>query len=73
MAKTLKKLLPKTFEDLLTNGDLTALKAVFHACVPDARDGYAKRTALAFDACPDELARWLVARGTDLHFNRVVI
>ncbi|MGL4966772.1 MAG: ankyrin repeat domain-containing protein [Inquilinus sp.] len=66
MAKSLKKLLPKNFEDLLGTGDLAALKAVFETCEPDARGGYAKQTALAFDACPDELARWLVAAGADL-------
>ncbi|MGK9170920.1 ankyrin repeat domain-containing protein [Inquilinus limosus] len=66
MPKALKKLLPKNFEDLLASGDLAALKAVFETCEPDARGGYAKQTALAFDACPDELARWLVARGADL-------
>lgn len=66
MAKPLKKLLPKTFEDLLASDDLAALKAVFETCEMNARGGYAKQTALAFDACPDELARWLVAEGADL-------
>ncbi|MGK9237311.1 ankyrin repeat domain-containing protein [Inquilinus limosus] len=66
MAKALKKLLPKNFEDLLASGDLAALKAVFETCEPDARGGYVKHTALAFAACPNELARWLVARGADL-------
>lgn len=66
MAKALKKLLPKNFEDLLASGDLAALKVVFEACEPNARGGYAKQTALAFAACPDELARWLVAAGADL-------
>jgi hypothetical protein len=32
----------------------------------NARGGYAKQTALAFDNCPDDLARWLVAHGADL-------
>jgi hypothetical protein len=42
MAKAPKKLLPKTFKDLLASGDLTALKAVFETCAPDARGGYVK-------------------------------
>jgi hypothetical protein len=58
--------LPKDFEELLKTGDLAKLEAVFDACDVDARGGYAKRTALAFDDCPDALARWLVAKGADL-------
>jgi hypothetical protein len=61
-----KKRLPKDFEALLEEGDLAKLKAVFEGCHVDARGGYAKQTALAFDLCPDELARWLVAQGADL-------
>jgi len=61
-----KRTLPKNFEALLTNGDLAALKAVFDECDLDARGGFAKQTALAFDACPDALARWLVQRGASL-------
>jgi hypothetical protein len=64
--KPRKKTLPKDFADLLKEGDLAKLKAVFDACEPDARGGYSKHTALAFDACPDELARWLVEQGADL-------
>jgi hypothetical protein len=66
MAKAKKKLLPKDFDALLKKGDLTELKSVFDTCLIDARGGYAKQTALAFDACPDELARWLVTAGADL-------
>ena len=61
-----KKLLPKDFEDLLKQGDLAALIAVFDTCEIDARGGYSKKTALAFDLCPDDLSRWLVAHGADL-------
>jgi len=61
-----KKLLPKDFDDLLKQGDIAALKAVFDTCEIDARGGYGKHTALAFDLCPDELARFLVERGADL-------
>ncbi len=61
-----KKRLPADFEGLLERGDLPALQAVFDACDVNARGGFEKQTALAFWDCPDELARWLVARGADL-------
>lgn len=61
-----RKTLPKDFEELLKKGDLEELKALLEQCEPNARGGYGKHTALAFDDCPDELARWLVANGTDL-------
>ncbi len=61
-----RKTLPKNFAELLEAGDLAALQAVFETCEVDARGDYAKQTALAFDGCPDALARWLVARGADL-------
>lgn len=66
MAKPKKKLLPKNFEDLIKEGDLAKLQAVFEQCDINARGGYAKQTALAFDGCPAELTRWLVEQGGDL-------
>jgi len=66
MPKAKKKRLPRDFEALLAQGDLARLQAVFDECHVDARGGLMKQTALAFDQCPDELARWLVARGADL-------
>jgi hypothetical protein len=66
MAKAKKKLLPKDFEALLEKGDIGELKAVFDNCEVDARGGVFKQTALAFNECPDEMARWLVAQGADL-------
>lgn len=66
MAKAKRKTLPKDFELLLERGTLAELKAVFDVCEIDARGGYSKQTALAFDKCPDDLARWLVAQGADL-------
>ncbi|MCE9547993.1 MAG: ankyrin repeat domain-containing protein [Planctomycetia bacterium] len=66
MAKRKRKILPKNFESLLQEGDSTKLRAVFDDCEIDARGGYAKQTALAFDNCPDDLARWLVSQGADL-------
>ncbi|KAG8152702.1 ankyrin repeat domain-containing protein [Burkholderia catarinensis] len=66
MPKAKKKLLPKDFETLLDEGDLAKLQAVFDTCDVNARGGISKRTALSFDRCPDELARWLVAQGADV-------
>ncbi|NTX25749.1 ankyrin repeat domain-containing protein [Burkholderia pyrrocinia] len=66
MAKAKKKLLPKDFETLLDEGDFAKLQAVFDTCDVNARGGVSKRTALSFDRCPDDLARWLVAQGADL-------
>jgi hypothetical protein len=66
MAKAKRKTLPKDFESLLERATLAELKAVFDVCELDARGGYSKQTALAFDKCPDDLARWLVAQGADL-------
>ncbi|QNQ11479.1 ankyrin repeat domain-containing protein [Sphingomonas alpina] len=66
MAKARKKLLPKDFEAQLESGDLDALKAIFDTCDINARGGYRKQTALAFNQCPDGLTRWLVEQGADL-------
>jgi hypothetical protein len=65
MAKK-KKTLPKDFEELLSKGDIKQLKAVFDKCEFDARGGYGKQTALAYDNCPHELAVWLVEQGANL-------
>src|SRR3954462_168031 len=66
MAKAKKKLLPKDFEQLLKNGDAGAIKAVFETCDVDARGGYSKQTALAFNALSDDLVRWLVEQGASI-------
>lgn len=66
MAKAKKKLLPKDFEEQLKSQNLEALKAVFDTCDLNARGGVFKQCALAFNECPDELARWLVEQGADL-------
>lgn len=65
MAKK-KKTLPKDFEELLNKGNLQELKEVFDKCELDARGGYSKQSALAYDKCPHELAIWLVEHGADL-------
>lgn len=66
MAKAKKKLLPKDFDEVLKEGDFLKLTSVFEACDVNARGGYPKHTALAFDICTDEFTRWLVANGADL-------
>ncbi|MEQ1672235.1 MAG: ankyrin repeat domain-containing protein [Hyphomicrobium sp.] len=66
MAKAKKKLLPKDFENQLKTCDFDALKSIFDTCDVNARGGVFKQTALAFNECPDELARWLVEQGADL-------
>jgi Ankyrin repeats (many copies) len=66
MAKPKKKLLPKNFEALLKEGDLEKLQEVFESCDVNARGGYTKQTALAYNDCPDALVRWLVEQGADL-------
>ncbi|GGZ06194.1 hypothetical protein GCM10007388_44630 [Pseudoduganella plicata] len=51
---------------MLDAGDVEALKAVFESCDVNARGGYSKQTALAFNELPDELVRWLVGQGADI-------
>jgi hypothetical protein len=65
MAKK-RKTLPKDFESLLKNADIQELIKVFEKCEIDARGGYGKQTALAFPACPHELAKWLIEQGLDI-------
>ena len=67
MARAKRKTLPKDFEELLKAGDLDALKAVFDHVEVNARGGVFKQSALAFNDCPDDLSRWLVAQGADLN------
>ncbi|WJH39392.1 ankyrin repeat domain-containing protein [Aliirhizobium terrae] len=61
-----KKTLPKDFEALLEAGDVAAVRAVFDTCDVNAYGGATKRTALAFNDLPDEVARWLVENGADI-------
>ncbi|NQX28288.1 ankyrin repeat domain-containing protein [Microbacteriaceae bacterium VKM Ac-2854] len=61
-----RKTLPKDFAERLETTPLPELIAIFDRCLLDARGGYSKGTALAFDECPDELAAWLVAQGLDV-------
>lgn len=65
MAKK-KKTLPKDFKELLSKNNFKELISVFDDCEVDARGDYAKQTALAYDNCSHELAKWLVEHGADL-------
>lgn len=69
MANAKRKALPKDFDELLKSGDLNALKAIFDVVDINARGGVLKQSALAFNNCPDDLSRWLVEHGADLHFG----
>lgn len=67
----LRKTLPKDLKTLLAasreSDDYAAVHTALEACLPDARGGYAKGTALHLPECTPELAGWLVARGTDVN------
>lgn len=67
MAKAKKKLLPKDFEALLKTNSVDQLKKLFDTCDINARGGYSKQTAMAFNQCPDELVRWLIENGADIN------
>lgn len=66
MAKK-KTTLPKDFDELLSTDTFQELKDIFNKCDVDARGAYGKQTALAYNNCPHELAKWLVEQGADLH------
>jgi len=61
-----KRTLPADFEELLKIDDSDAIRAVFETCEVNARGGVFKRTALAFNELPDDVARWLIANGADI-------
>ena len=63
--------LPNGFRQLLREGDLDSLIAVFDTCEIEARGGNSKATALGFGDCPESLARWLVANGADVNARDV--
>jgi len=62
-----RKKLPRNFEKLLEEGDISKLKEVFKKCELSARAGYSEQTALAFNTCPHELAMCLVEKGLDIN------
>lgn len=69
--KPTRKTLPKELNSLLeaatTSGDWAAVYAALERCVPDARGGSGKGTLLMHKSCSIELARWAIARGTDVN------
>lgn len=68
MAKKKRVTLPKDFNELLTDGNIDQLKAVYDKCELTAHDGrYSLRTALHFGGVPDELIIWLVEKGLDIN------
>ncbi|GAK70932.1 hypothetical protein RRU01S_14_01550 [Agrobacterium rubi TR3 = NBRC 13261] len=66
MPKPKKKTLPKDFEDLLQKCSPDEIRDVLKTRDVNAYHGYAKRTALTFNALPDDVARWLVENGADI-------
>ncbi len=69
MAKAKRKALPKDFDQSLKTSDLDTLETIFEKVDVNARGGVFKQSALAFNECPDELARWLVEQGADIDFG----
>ena len=68
MAKKKRVTLPKDFNELLTDGNIDQLKAVYDKCELTAHDGrYSLSTALHFGGVPDELVIWLVEQGLDIN------
>ena len=68
MAKKKRVTLPRDFNELLTDGNIDQLKAVYDKCELTAHDGrYSLRTALHFGGVPDELVIWLVEKGLDIN------
>lgn len=64
-----RKTLPKDFRELIQEGDIDKLKAVFDKCDLDATNGYNKEVALTFFNIPNELVRWLVESGADINMR----
>jgi hypothetical protein len=60
-----KTSLPEDFRNLLDRGNEEEILAVFRDTDVNARGGYGKQTALAFDRLPDKVATWLVENGAD--------
>lgn len=67
LRKTLPKELPALMEAAAADGDYSSVHAALEACQIDARGGSGKGTPLMMRACTPELARWVVARGTNIN------
>lgn len=65
MAK--RKTLPKDFEEIVSTGDVSAIKAVFAKCDINAYGGYNKGNALSF-RLDDEMMKWCVEQGADIEY-----
>ena len=60
--------LPKEFKDLMDEGNIEALKAVYDRCELAAHDGrFSLCTPLHMGGVPDELVIWLVEQGLDIN------
>ena len=60
--------LPKEFKDLMDEGNIEALKAVYDRCELTAHDGrFSLCTPLHMGGVPDELIIWLVEKGLDIN------
>ena len=60
--------LPKEFKDLMDEGNIEALKAVYDRCELTAHDGrFSLYTPLHMGGVPDELVIWLVEQGLDIN------
>ena len=60
--------LPKEFKDLMDEGNIEALKAVYNRCELTAHDGrFSLCTPLHMGGVPDELVIWLVEQGLDIN------
>ena len=60
--------LPKEFKDLMDEGNIEALKAVYDRCELTAHDGrFSLCTPLHMGGVPDELVIWLIEQGLDIN------
>lgn len=60
--------LPKEFKDLMDEGNIEALKAVYDRCELTAHDGrFSLYTPLHMGGVPDELVIWLIEQGLDIN------
>ena len=60
--------LPKEFKDLMDEGNIEALKAVYDRCELTAHDGrFSLCTPLHMGGVPDALVIWLVEQGLDIN------
>mgnify|MGYP002606155169 CR=1 FL=1 len=66
MAKK-RKTLPADFEEIVANGNMDELKAVFDKCDINAYGGYWKGNALTFEGISGEFISWLVGNGADVN------